>query len=361
MKRGSLTILVLFVGCSPNFQSGKTLCSDKGECPSGYVCSYNGAGAPRVCVNAPTSGTGGSGGNRDAGGGSNLCGATLVTSACQDLVNSPTADACTACLMSQCCGPAADCANDTNCATKSTGPLWNTLTACFTGCCDTGCSTLTGDAGVPDTLPPNTSTCSLSQMPLAGGTCNVFPACGCPTGQVCHADIEATGLACTANGTLADGADCSSAQVCASGLGCFGSMCSRYCDYDWDCPAVDTVQSCVQTTWSSGNSISGVSVCARVCDPVSPRSPRSPLLACPAGFGCYSDIYGASDCQKQAGTGVAGSSCSTDPDCSPGYYCSTSGSCVKYCFTNANCPIGKTCNFFSTANYAGSSEVGYCY
>jgi hypothetical protein len=361
MKPSSLIFLILFVSCSPNFQSGKTQCSDKGECPSGFVCSGNGVGAPRVCVHAPTSGTGGTGGGGSTG--SSGCGATLVTSACQDIVNSPTADSCTACLMSQCCGPAVDCASDTTCAMNSTGPLWNTLTACFTGCCDKGCRTLTGDAGVPDALPPNTSTCSLSQLPTAGGSCNVLPACGCPAGQVCHADIESTGLTCTAGNSLGDGVDCSSAQVCASGFGCFGSLCSKYCSYDSDCPMVDTAQSCLQTYWSSGNSIPDVSVCARVCDPVSPRNPRSPLLACPAGFGCMpGDYWGASDCQKQTGTGVTGSYCSDDTDCVPGYFCDTSNYvCVKYCYTVNDCPTGTTCGSFSSSYYAGSNEVGYCY
>jgi hypothetical protein len=41
MKRGSLILLVAFLGCEPHFESGKTLCSDKGECPGGFVCRNN--------------------------------------------------------------------------------------------------------------------------------------------------------------------------------------------------------------------------------------------------------------------------------------------------------------------------------
>ena len=41
MKRGSLIILVAFLGCEPHFESGKTICSDKGECPGGFVCRNN--------------------------------------------------------------------------------------------------------------------------------------------------------------------------------------------------------------------------------------------------------------------------------------------------------------------------------
>jgi hypothetical protein len=60
MKRGSLTLLVLLVGCEPHFESGKTLCSDLGECPGGFFCS-NG-----VCVDNQLAG--GSGGNGGTGG-----------------------------------------------------------------------------------------------------------------------------------------------------------------------------------------------------------------------------------------------------------------------------------------------------
>ncbi len=42
MKRGDLILLVLFASCQPTFESGKTLCSDKQECPSGFVCGYDG-------------------------------------------------------------------------------------------------------------------------------------------------------------------------------------------------------------------------------------------------------------------------------------------------------------------------------
>jgi len=88
-------------------------------------------------------------------------------------------------------------------------------------------------------------------------------------------------LKCFPSGGLADGTDCSTGDLCVSGFGCFGSICKRYCQLDSDCPAVDGTQSCNQTYWDSVNTIAGVSVCSRVCDPVNPQTPRSPLLACP--------------------------------------------------------------------------------
>lgn len=268
MKRGDLILLVLFASCQPTFESGKTLCSDKQECPSGFVCGYDG-----------------------------------------------------------------------------------TNYVCFTS---TG-----GSSG-------STSTCSASQMPDAGGTCNVLPACGCPAGQVCYPDTQATGLKCFKSSGLGLGADCSgTTDFCATGFGCFGNICKKYCKSDSDCPMVDSAQSCDSTSWDGTTTISGVSVCSRVCDPVKPQSPRSPLLACPVGFGCFSmDSYpGASDCESQSGSGVSGSTCVTDDDCKPGFYCgtgSTGDTCFKYCYTVADCPAGMTCVAFSTPNYAGTTQVNHC-
>jgi hypothetical protein len=199
--------------------------------------------------------------------------------------------------------------------------------------------------------------------PKAGGTCNVLPACGCPAGQVCYAYSESVGLTCTADSKLGDGADCSSAQVCASGFGCFSDICSKYCEFDSDCAAIDSARACLPTYWYTGATIPGVSVCARVCDPANPQFPRRPLAACPAGFGCIPGASnpGASQCVPQAGTGISYSNCYTSADCSPGYYCTTSYFCLKYCFTTNDCPLGSTCTAFFTPSYAGTASVGYCY
>jgi hypothetical protein len=169
-------------------------------------------------------------------------------------------------------------------------------------------------------------------------------------------------MTCIATNGLAEGAECSG-KVCAEGSGCFGRLCRRYCQVASDCPAVDGARSCDPTYWEKDQPIDGVSVCSRVCDPVSPHSPRSPFLACPAGFGCTSGdgVPGASDCIRQAGTLPAGSACTTTSECAPGHYCTTGSICNKYCFTSADCPTGIACNFFtSTLQYAGTVQVGYC-
>jgi len=51
MKRQALSIVVVLAAaaCSPNFESGKTQCSDKRECPSGFSCSDNGVSSVLYC------------------------------------------------------------------------------------------------------------------------------------------------------------------------------------------------------------------------------------------------------------------------------------------------------------------------
>ena len=484
MKRGDLIFVVLLLGCSPHFESGKTQCSDKGECPSGFICLNNGASnlcydsntppftggaggragtggvvatttggqgggmggsstssggtAGRDAGPAPTGGlmatggsiatggssggtagrdagpapTGGSSGGtagRDAGpaptGGSIGSGGVVTTggssggTAGRDAGPAPTGGSigsggvvttggssggtggsCTdpsypihcdslGPVPAGCWGPGTVCSTIANCGTSTT-PDYVACgiagyhpdcsgTTCVPNTGGSGGAGGTGGSGGAGGGGGSTGTCP---PPEAGGTCNVFPACGCPAGQVCYPNTKATGLKCFPSGGLADGTDCSTGDLCASGFGCFGSICKRYCQLDSDCPAVDGTQSCNQTYWDSVNTIAGVSICSRVCDPVNPQSPRSPLLACPVGFGCSSmDIYpGASDCELQLGFGIAGSVCSTDADCIPGYYCSGGGSCIKYCFTSVDCPVGLTCHTFSTPEYAGTKSVGYC-
>jgi hypothetical protein len=422
-------LLVFFVGCEPHFESGNTQCSDKGECPSGFVCSDNGFGAAHTCVTRPSScagarfycatsntcwdsavacstvfncgtstspdyrvcvaagrhpdcngttclpnsdgsaGTGGSGGS----GGSGVCPSTPVTSICLSAASSST-NACGTCIENQCCGQLTACSIDTNCSTNFTGPLWDAVSVCSVSCCSAACSGGGADAGVsdarvPDAAVPDARTPDgrpqACPTPAAGGTCNVFPSCGCPTGQVCYPDTPSTGLKCFPSTGLGEGADCTSGGgMCADGFGCFGGVCKNYCQSDSDCPAVDTARACLPTVWSStGADILGVSVCARVCDPVSPQNPRSPLLACPVGFGCDSgdSFPGVSGCRRQSGTGVEGSACLAANDCVPGYYCSLGNVCMKFCFANADCPAGTTCNPFSPLNYAGTTQVGYCH
>lgn len=49
MKRTVSVLLLLLLGCGPSYESGKTECSDKLECPSGFVCGRAQTGGTPVC------------------------------------------------------------------------------------------------------------------------------------------------------------------------------------------------------------------------------------------------------------------------------------------------------------------------
>src|SRR5512141_2016408 len=49
MKRYALAVLIVGTACSAKFESGKTECSDKKECPSGYSCSDDGTNRTHFC------------------------------------------------------------------------------------------------------------------------------------------------------------------------------------------------------------------------------------------------------------------------------------------------------------------------
>ena len=109
MKRGSLILLFLFVGCGPHFESGKTLCSDKGECPGGFFCSN------KVCVDSTGSGgTGGIGGSSGTPSTKGDACNSLGASACPPLLacypSSYTSVAqCVQDFVSGCCGSGGTC------------------------------------------------------------------------------------------------------------------------------------------------------------------------------------------------------------------------------------------------------------
>ena len=67
MKLFAALMVVAITGCSPVYESGKTKCSDKKECPSGFSCLASG-----YCVDSSGSGGGsvGSGGKAGTSGGS---------------------------------------------------------------------------------------------------------------------------------------------------------------------------------------------------------------------------------------------------------------------------------------------------
>jgi hypothetical protein len=370
-------LLVVFVvfglaGCQPTYISGKTQCSDKKECPSGFTCFDDGTTAIHYCFdNLP-----GAGGIKGAGG-------SMVTGGSKDAgvlpggsggIKVPPVGAGGAFGLGGAIGMG---------GTIGAGGIKTTLVGAG--------GTAGGDAGVirdasvirdvftaatPDVAGRDAGAgcaipCPLGQQclsgqccvpPAAGGDCTAFPVCGCSAAKVCYPSSTTHAMACFAANYIAAGADCTGGSTCQAGSGCFGGLCKRYCLTNSDCTSVGGVQSCEQTTWSSDKtSILGVLVCERICDPVHPQSPTAPLLACPIGFNCSSDTAGASYCLKASPLPV-GSICASESDCPAGYYCSsTSGLCNRYCMSDRDCVVPATCQLtWSPSEYAGSYMVGYC-
>lgn len=408
MIRYGLLVLVVLAGCGPKYVSGSTECSDKGACPSGYLCGSNGS-ATRVCFQSCSNGGACDSGFICANDGINsfdvcidsskvscqsgytyfckssaTCWATAI--ACSTLVNCGTASvpsyrACATASYHFDCSTQSCSATTTPGGTGSGGASGSGGTKTDAGVggvpgsggmkTDAGVGGVPGSGGAKDggVSCSISTTCGAGQQclggqccatPAAGGECNQSPPCGCASGKVCYPSSTTHAMACVTAYNLAEGADCTSGLSCQAGFGCFGGTCKRYCNSASDCPAVAGLQNCLQTTWSDDNTnILGVKVCSRICDPVHPQSPTSPLLPCPTGFNCQASSTGLSYC-FQSSPLPSGSTCSTSADCMPGYYCTVGGACHKYCLGNADCPSGQTCTTFPSTNMAGTYSVGYC-
>jgi hypothetical protein len=375
MQYNRLFVLIAIAGCGPNYTSGKTQCSDKKECPSGYSCSDDGTTGTHYCVDNDKLQCPSNSGFYCSQ--SKTC--WLKAAACSTVTYCGTAKHPGNVICAS-PGSTPDCNGDTCIAEVGTGTGGSGGTPGTTGdagvirdasasrdgyAADMSTDVLGRDSAASCTTPcPTGKRCYSGQCctpPAAGGNCTAYPSCGCAAGQVCYPSLTTQSMACFTTNNLAEGADCSGGQLCQTGLGCFGGTCKRYCSTDSDCPAVGGVKSCDQTTWSSDKTnISGVLVCQRICDPAHPQSPTAPLQACPSGFNCSSDPGGVSYCFK-ASPLAAGSTCTGEADCPAGSYCTTAGTCTRYCLSNSDCASGTTCQFtWSPTEYAGSFTVGYC-
>ena len=82
MKCFAVLIVIAVAGCGPNYESGKTECSDKNECPSGFHCGTSSTSTTKVCFsNLADSGAVGAGGatRRDGGVGAGGTGGVQTT------------------------------------------------------------------------------------------------------------------------------------------------------------------------------------------------------------------------------------------------------------------------------------------
>ncbi len=208
--------------------------------------------------------------------------------------------------------------------------------------------------------------------PPSGSACVVYPQCGCAGTQACDITSTSGNAVCVAPGSVADWNLCTGSGQCKKGSTCVHDVCTPFCA-NVGAPSGDCsggAAECYQLQDSNQNNIPNDKVCSLNCDPTNPQNATG-FSPCGSGVNCYPDTDGYAWClgPTTAG-GTQGQDCTnglnTDPTmCAIGYYCvpsTFSGTCYRMCKVGGSgiCTGSTTCHSFSTKNYAGSTEIGYC-
>lgn len=198
-----------------------------------------------------------------------------------------------------------------------------------------------------------------------GGTCSVFPLCGCSPTQNCGR-IHGTPEQCVAAGGSGVLGSCTDATNCLPGLACAGALCLDACDKT--CQQANYVCTPQLHSVDGGTASLGYGACVPHCNPLSPQMVDAAHAACAANQRCDLDTntMGATYCEAPAGSGGQGASCNLRFDCQPGYTCvhgaGGSSFCGQYCAvgSGAVCTSGTTCQGFSPALHDRTQEIGAC-
>jgi hypothetical protein len=197
-------------------------------------------------------------------------------------------------------------------------------------------------------------------------TCDLYPQCGCQSGQKCTLDPAAE-RACLTAGSTSAGGHCTAETDCAVGTICLPlsdteGQCLSYCDPATGCSG-GAGSYCVELQ-SNGTPIPGALVCTIDCNPADPS------LACGSGFGC--EIYEDSttqdlftDCHGNVGAAQEGEPCDNTAEqyCAPELLCnSNDGLCYRWCVNNSDCIGGGSCDTAAFTNplIIGSTQYGVC-
>ncbi|MCL2822461.1 MAG: hypothetical protein FWD57_00550 [Polyangiaceae bacterium] len=199
------------------------------------------------------------------------------------------------------------------------------------------------------------STCTTPLKP----PCDVFPQCGCESGQACdvYDNSGATDCYPSQNKTtqVCDGY----LGECVPGATCVEGSCKNFCKQDYDCPGSNPGQ-CYQFVTTSGGIIPGLKVCTEHCEPWNAYS-------CPSGMGCQT----FSGLAVKPGTfgclpaGPSSSKCSDTTLCAAGYAC-LGTDCYKWCRMNVagDCSGAQKCYPLEGGGkqgiYFGTVEIGVC-
>jgi hypothetical protein len=237
-------------------------------------------------------------------------------------------------------------------------------------------SGLDGRSDSPSSGTCDGATCTASQQcdkgqccPVApgGGSCFVFPSCGCSTGENC---VRSGGgpEQCVPVGTAIALESCGDSTECGPGLLCADSLCDPPCD--GSCAKAN--YSCIPQNQRSGDGgleALGYGVCEPHCNPVAALVTDGAHAPCNPGQRCdvNPDGNGETYCTSPSGGATQGMACSTSNDCAANYVCVVadggSGSCEAYCDLGGalTCPSGTQCHAFTPkARYDRTLEVGSC-
>jgi hypothetical protein len=186
------------------------------------------------------------------------------------------------------------------------------------------------------------------------------PQCGCPTGEACQFD---TGMrACGVPGDKLLSEACTAGQ-CALGQVCTGpptniggsDICFKFCEDDTDCTAPGG--QCIFTLTNGETT----KLCSQNCDPISDQGCLEPSMKCYLLTNNQTNLQ-LTSCGA-AGSGTAGSACTTPSDCGKGLMCvqdpnTMTTVCRPWC--NVSAPTCAQCVGLNPAVMLGVLEYGVC-
>ncbi len=118
-------------------------------------------------------------------------------------------------------------------------------------------------------------------------TCDVFPQCGCKSGEKCQDLINSSNgsvsTACVPDGTVSREGACKESRECVAGTTCVDGVCRPYCNTKVDCSG-DAPCVSILTGDDGGVDVEDIKVCVTPCTP-------GVLGACATGTSCtnYTD------------------------------------------------------------------------
>lgn len=219
------------------------------------------------------------------------------------------------------------------------------------------------DAG-SDSSQDGGNDAAMCQAAPGGGTCTVFPPCGCSAAQNC-ARINGAPEVCVANGKWSQLQNCISTADCQHGLVCAHGVCERPCATNGDC-ANNYV--CFAQLGPAAEGVTppplGYNACEPHCNPVYPSTNDATHVGCGASQRCQMvyDALGGTYCVYPTGGLGQGASCASSTDCKAGYDClfTTAWTCLQYCRVGQFDCLTGTCGPTNPPAYDRNTQIGVC-